>query len=140
MKLLIKTITEELYMKTLATLTAVSIILALGGAAQGMASGNPPRDLEPRLANLVQVVEINGITVDGAVVMRGHVSFGDEVIGQNAPRRFADSDRFGSRHRADAALQLVERVIQRRQFAAKSEAIVLKLRHFFLRLQAPYAQ
>ncbi len=36
MKMFIKTITEELYMKILATITAISIILSLGGAAQAV--------------------------------------------------------------------------------------------------------
>ena len=97
--------------------------------AQGMAGGNPPRDLEPRRAFLVQVVEINRIAVNGAVVMGRHVPFGGDVFGQYAPRRFADSDRFGSRHRADAPVQLVKGIGQRHQLATEGETIVLKLRH-----------
>ena len=100
-----------------------------GRVAQGVTGGDAARNLEPSFAVGVEIVEIDSIAVDGAVVVGRHVAIGDDIFGQNPPGRMAKGHGFGLRHRAHAVAQDSESIGQRRQLAAESKTIVFKLRH-----------
>ena len=103
-----------------------------GRALQGMAGGNARGYRQAGLAVGGKVVEEDGVAVDRRIVLWRHVARRHHVLGEEAAEGRAQGNGFDGGHRHHPFRQQGQRLVQRHQFIAGSEAVILQRGHSWL--------
>ena len=101
-----------------------------------MAGGDPGGHRQAGLTVRIKVVKMNGITVNGGIVVGRHVAGRNNIFAKNPVQTLAQGHRRHPGDRPDLTVQQGQGLIQGHQFIADGEAIVLKLRHRLLSFQS----